>query len=421
MSFERFVGLRFIKPKRRQVFISFVAMISVTGVAVGVAALILVIAVITGFQDDIRSKILGAYSHILVLSFEPTISEYPELIDKIAKFPGVKAASPFVYSEVMLTSKSAVSGSVLRGIDPKLVGAVTSLSENMIEGQVSDLDPEVIARRAEEPGADELAGLPGIILGAQLAEVLRVFKGEVINVVSPMGETTPMGNVPKLKRYRVVGIFDSGMYEFDAKFAYIHLTQAQSFFHIGDKVSGIEVSVFDVMNADRISDALQAHLGFPLRTKDWMEMNSNLFSALKLEKVALFVILTLIIFVASLNIFSTLYMVVKDKRRGIAILKAMGASKKQILRIFMIQGMIIGVSGGVSGFLLGMGGVIAQERFGILRLDPKVYNIDHIPMILHPLDFTLIALAAIGLSFIATVIPAYMASRINPVEVLRYE
>ncbi len=424
MSFETFVGLRFLKPRRKQLFISIAALISIIGIAVGVASLIVVIAVVTGFQDDLREKILGAYSHILVLSFETLVHNYEEVIEKIERHQGVVAASPFVYSEAMLTSGSDVSGVVLRGIDPARASRVTSLAKSITQGSLYaliDQAAELESQDQASASAPTAASLPGIILGKELAANLRVFLGDSVNLVSPLGEETPMGNVPKIRAYRVAALFDSGMYEFDSKFAFISLKQAQDFFKLGDAVSGIEVRVDDIMKAKAIARAIQAELGFPYRTKDWMEMNRNLFSALKLEKLVMFIILTIIVFVAALNIFSTLYMVVMDKQRSIAMLKTMGASARQVMRIFTIQGLYIGVIGSAAGLALGFALCLLQIKYKLVTLDPRIYYISELPMKLHPADFLIISLAALVLSFLATLAPSRIAARVDPVEVLRYE
>jgi len=275
--FETFVGFRFLKPKRKQALVSVLTLISVIGVAVGVATLIIVISVISGLQEDLRAKILGAYSHILVLSFNPTITEYGQVMETAGNIEGVTGVSPFVYSEVMLTSGSGVSGAVLRGVDPETVGKVTNLADSMVQGDLADLGKNL---DAADTAPQDMTRLPFVVLGVHLASSLRVFVGETVNVVSPLGESTPMGQVPRMQKFRVGGIFESGMYEFDAKFAFIHIRAAQRFFRIGDAVSGIEVKVDDVMRAKQIAAVLQSELKYPYRAKDWMEMNKNLLSAL---------------------------------------------------------------------------------------------------------------------------------------------
>ena len=412
MRFVPFVGLRFLKPRRGKLFLSIITLVAISGITVGVAVLTIVISVLTGFQEDIRDKILGAYSHILVLSFDPTFANYRAVEEKVKAQKGVVAVSPFVYSEAMLTTPDSVSGVILRGVDPKTVGKVTSLADSMVEGSLDALKP---------PTEMEAGELPAIIIGKELAFIVHAFVGDEVRIVLPFGEETPAGMVPKVWRFRVAGIFDSGMYEFDAKFVFIHLAWAQRMFGLGDAVTGLEVKVDDVMRAREVARALQKELGYPYRVRDWMEMNRNLFSALKLEKLVVFIVLTLIIFVAALNIFSVLYMVVQDKKRSIAILRAMGASARDVLRIFMIQGLIIGLVGAVLGFVLGFGGVWIQHEYGVVKHDPQVYNIEHVPVKIMPLDVFFITVAAIGLSLVATYFPARLAARTDPVEVLRYE
>jgi len=411
MRFIPFVGLRFLKPRRGKLFLSVITLVAISGIMVGVAVLTIVISVLTGFQEDIREKILGAYSHVLVLSFESTFADYREVAEKVADEPGVAAVSPFVYSEAMLTTRDSVGGIILRGIDPATAGEVTSLEKSMVEGRLDSL----------KPPSEVKGGLPGIVIGKELAFILHAFVGDEVRVVLPFGEETPGGIVPRVWRFKVAGLFDSGMYEFDAKFVFVHLAWAQRMFGLGDAVTGLEVRVDEVMKARGVARSLQKKLGYPYRVRDWVEMNRNLFSALKLEKLVVFIILTLIVFVAALNIFSVLYMVVQDKKRGIAILRAMGSSASDILKIFMLQGLVIGLIGALAGFVLGFGGVWVQYKYGVVKLDPQVYNIEHVPVKIMFWDVVFITLAAIGLSLIATYFPARLAAKTDSVEVLRYE
>jgi lipoprotein-releasing system permease protein len=317
----------------------------------------------------------------------------------------------------MLSSESNVTGSVLKGIDPDRVGKVTLLAKNLKAGRLEDLK--------KKQGED----LPGIVLGVELAKHLSAALKDTIQVVSPLGRMTPMGMMPKMKRFRVVGIFQSGMYEFDNTLAYISLEHAQSFFNLGDHVTGIEIKTNDVYKVREIGLEIRRELGFPFSTKDWMEMNRNLFSALRLEKIAMFIILVLIVLVAAFNIISTLIMVVMEKNKDIAILKSMGAPSSEILKIFMIEGLVIGVVGTALGLILGLGIAFNLETvtgfveglFGFKILSSDVYYIDKLPSQVNPLDVGLIVLTTIGISLLATLYPSWRGSRLDPAETLRYE
>jgi len=419
MPYELFIGLRYLKAKRKQFFISIITIISIAGVFLGVMALIIVLAVMNGFETDIKEKILGTYSHIVLLKYgEGGISDYPALIEQVKGYKRVISASPFIYNQVMLTSKANVSGVVIRGIDPDSVVEVTNIGRAIMEGSLNDL------RKGEGDGA-----VAGIIIGKELAKHLGAFLNEPITVISPMGTLSPMGMVPRVKQFKVVGIFNVGMYEYDSSLAFISLRDAQRFFNMGDAVTGIEIKVDDVYKAKEVAGIIQRDLGLPYWTKDWMEMNKNLFSALRLEKVIMFIILFLIVFVAAFNIVSTLIMVVMEKNKDIAILKSMGAPARSIMKIFIIQGLIIGTVGTILGALTGMLAAINMETIAnyverILGLEvfPRdVYYLDRFPSELNPMDVLIIVVVALMLCFLATLYPSWKASRLDPVEALRYE
>ena len=418
MRYEWFIGLRYLKAKRKQTFISIITIISIVGVMVGVMALIVVLAVMSGFEKTLKEKILGTQAHLVLLkASQEGMDHYEEVAKKVQEVKGVVSAAPFIFNQVMLSSESNVSGVVIKGIDPDRVGKVTELAHNMKAGRLQDL---------KEGGESDSSG---IILGVELAKHLGVSLNDAIQVISPLGTMTPMGMMPKMKRFRVVGIFYSGMYEYDNTMAYVSLESAQKFFGMGARVTGIEIKTNDIYKVKEIGKEIRQKMGFPFWTKDWMEMNRNLFSALKLEKIAMFIILVLIVLVAAFNIISTLIMVVMEKHKDIAILKSMGAPSKGILKIFVIEGGVIGVVGTVFGTILGLGAALNLEKitgfvenlFGFKILASDVYYIDKLPSQVNPLDIALIVMTAILISLLATLYPSWRASRLDPAEALRYE
>jgi lipoprotein-releasing system permease protein len=414
MSYELFIGLRYLKAKRKQTFVSLITFISIAGVMVGVTALIVVIAVMNGFKEDLRDKILGVTSHVVISRFDGNISNYQEVRAKVEEVSGVNAATPFIYTQVMISSRKAISGAVLRGIEPETASKVINLPKNLRAGSLEELEAE------NKPAG--LRSTPGIILGNELARNIGASRGEPVTVISPLGRLTPLGRVPRSQTFRVAGIFDSGMYEYDSTIAYVSLWAAQRFLGIGDRVTGIEVRVDEIYEADRVARAVGKALdGYPYWSRDWMRMNKNLFSALKLEKIVMFIILTLIILVAAFNIVGTLIMVVIEKTRDIAILKSMGATRRSIMKIFMIEGAVIGLVGTLLGLLGGYTLCTLLATYKFIELPSDVYYISTLPVQMNPLDVALIALAAIVITLAASVYPAWQASRFDPAEAIRYE
>ena len=422
MSYELFISLRHLRARRQQKFISLITWISVGGVAVGVMALIIVIAVMSGFGKDLRDKILGANSHIVVTNFTGGgISAYESVVKKVLSAEGVAAASPFILNQVMLSHRDRVSGVVVRGVDPDRASDVTDLGKNMVEGEVSDL---VARKKSGKGGARD-----GIILGKELARSLGVAPGEVVTMVSPVVRMTPLGLIPRIKVFRVSGLFDSGMYEYDSGLSFISLTAAQKFFALKEKATGVEIRIHDIDRANVVAEAIQDKLGFPYHARDWMSMNRNLFSALRMEKITMFIILILIILVAAFNIISTLFMVVMEKNKDIAILKAMGATRRSIVKIFSLQGLIIGVAGTFMGLIGGftivpnLNEIVAflETIFNIDIFPKDVYYLSKLPSEIQYMDSFVIVVFSICICFIASLYPAWRAGRLDPVEGLRYE
>ncbi|MHB8764534.1 MAG: lipoprotein-releasing ABC transporter permease subunit [Deferrisomatales bacterium] len=405
MAYELWVALRYLKARRRELFISLITWISVGGVAVGVMALVVVLSVMTGFEEDLRDKILGATPHVTLYP-TGTVLQDPEAVTRaVEAVPGVAGAAPFAVSQVMIMAGGAVHGAVLRGVEPGRAGRASDLERFVVAGSLDDLAGEV----------------PGLLVGREMARQLGLFPGDAVQVVSPTGNPTPLGLVPRMRAFRVAGTFASGMYEYDTSFVFAALPVAQDFVRLGSGVSGIVVKVDDLYRAGRTARAVEAALGDGYFARDWMEMNRNLFGALKLEKTAMFVILALIVLVAAFNIASTLIMVVMEKSREIGILKSMGATNRSVRRIFVLVGGVIGVLGTAVG--LGGGWLLCAllQRYKFIELPGDVYYIDTLPVVMRPEVFGLVAVCGVALCLLATLYPSWQASRLDPVETLRYE
>lgn len=410
MRYETFVGLRYLKSKHRNYYISLITVIAIVGVMFGVAALVVVLSVTSGFQEEFRDKVLGTNAHAVVSKFSTDFREYEEIAGVVRGVPGVVGAAPFTLNEVMVYAASGLAGTMLKGVDPDRVGGVLSLDRYLVDGTLAGL------KGGRAPGQP----LPGILLGVELAEKLRARVGDTIDVVAPQGASAAPGAPPLTRGFRVAGIFRSGLYEFDSHLAYIEIQESQRLLGT-DTVLGVEVKVEKPGEVSTTARAIQEALAKrPFVVRTWEETNKPLFAALGTQRLVLTVILTAIILVASLNIVCTLILVVLEKAREIAILKAMGATDGGVMRIFIIEGMVIGLAGTLLGVLAGYLICIGIERFGI-GLDPKIYFISSLPVRMSSLEFVLVAAAALAICFFATLYPSYKAARVNPVDGLRWE
>ncbi len=410
MSFEYFIGTRYLKAKQKQAFISMITVLSVAGVTVGVMALIVVIAGMSGFEDDLKSRILGVESHLVLMRHGGSFEDYKGVMEKMEAVQGIEAVTPFIYTQIMLRSSGGVSGAVLRGIDPQT-------AESVIKGiQIEALSSP--SHDAEKEAQD--VRVPGIILGKELARSLHVLKGDMVQVITTKGMISPIGHVPTMRRFVVKGYFETGMYEYDGSMAYISLDDAQKILRMQGTVSGIEARVTDIYKAREVAERVVKTLGYPYWVRDWMQMNRNLFSALKLEKTVMFIILALIILVAAFNIASSLIMMVMEKSKDIAILKAMGATDGSIRKIFVYKGLLIGALGTFLGVVIGFVMCALLEKYKFIELPGDVYYLTTLPVKLDLVDVAVIAASALVICFLATLYPARQASKLDPVEALRY-
>ena len=469
MRFELFVASRYLRAKRRQAVIGVITGISIAGVAAGVASLVVALAINNGFRQDLQDRLLGSTSHINLLRIQSDgIKGWRPLMDRLSKEPHIVATAPAIYEQVLISRGPRARGAVLKGMIPREESKVSDLLSTVKVGSADALEESTDrvgagesgsgqgatpdsaatnagdgarATRSDATNADKsvratqtnqsptdlrgvesrVAAMPPVILGKDMAEDLGATVGSVVLVTSPQGELTPFGMVPKYNRFRVVGIFNSGFYDYDSSWAFTRLSDAQQLFGLGDLVSVIEFKVDDIYRADEISRQLEQAAGKGFMATNWMEQNKALFRALRLERLVTFITIGLIVFVAALNILISLTMMVMEKTRDIAVLISMGTRKSQVRRIFIAQGVLIGVVGTAIGLVLGYALSWAGGYYHLLSLAPEVYSIDYVPFAPRAMDGVLVALVAIGISLIATIYPSWSAARILPAEALRYE
>jgi lipoprotein-releasing system permease protein len=453
MRFELFIATRYLRAKRRQAFIGIITGISIAGVAAGVASLVVAMAITNGFRQDLQQRLLGSTSHIsLQRVADDGIKDWPALMDRLSKQPHVVAAAPAIFEQVLIARGPRARGAVLKGMIPRYERKVGDLLNSVKEGSAAPLEDTGTTEAESQPASkaadgsvhstpassmrssdstqspDSLAGvqrrvsaMPPIVLGKDMADNLGATVGSVVLVVSPQGELTPFGTVPKYNRFHVVGIFNSGFFDYDSSWAFVRLSDAQRLFGLGDLISVIEFKVDDIYQAAPISRELEEAAGKGFMATNWQEQNKALFHALRLERLVTFITIGLIVFVAALNILISLIMMVMEKTKDIAVLMSMGTRRAQVRNLFIAQGVLIGIIGTAIGLVLGYAISYAGGHYHVLALSPEVYSIDYVPFAPRAVDGLWVALFAVLISFIATLYPSWSASRILPAEALRYE
>jgi lipoprotein-releasing system permease protein len=410
---ELFIGLRYTRAKRKSHFVSFITFISIAGVALGVFALIVVLSVMNGFGNELRNRTLSMTSHATVTGFDGYLTNWQQIADRVTKHAGVDSAAPYIRKEVMLSNGRRVSGSLVRGIEPALEKEVSQIESKMVSGTLSDLKP----------------GEFGIVLGRELANSLGVYEGDRVTVITPQATTTAVGVMPRLRRFKVVGVFDVGMHQFDSAMSYVHITDAGKLFSLKDRVSGVRLKLYDLFEAQKVSKELDGIIGEQHWVRDWTSQHRNFFKALKTEKTVMFIILLMVVAVAALNIVSSLMMTVTDKESDIAILRALGITPGSIMAIFMVQGAVIGLFGTLLGVALGV--PVAVNVFEIVSWLEQIFSTDFLPDDVYYIsdivadvranEVITYAVAAFFITILATIYPAWRASRTLPAEALRYE
>jgi lipoprotein-releasing system permease protein len=438
MRFELFIATRYLRAKRRQAFIGIITGISIAGVAAGVASLVVAMAITNGFRQDLQQRLLGSTSHISLQRIaDDGIKDWPALMDRLSKQPHVVAAAPAIFEQVLISRGPRARGAVLKGMIPKYERKVGDLLTTVKEGSATALEdasvgagdsPAHPADTTEKDPPDSLAAvqqrvaaMPPIVLGKDMADNLGATVGSTVLVVSPQGELTPYGMAPKYTRFRVVGIFNSGFFDYDSGWAFVRLSDAQRLFGLGDFISVVEFKIDDIFKADQVTAQLEAAAGKGFMATNYLEQNKALFHALRLERLVTFITIGLIVFVAALNILISLIMMVMEKTKDIAVLMSMGTRRAQVRNLFIAQGVLIGAIGTAIGLMLGYAISYAGGHYHVLALSPEVYSIDYVPFAPRAIDGVWVGLFAVLISFVATLYPSWSAARILPAEALRYE
>ena len=418
MKFELFLALRYIRARRKQTMVSVISAISALGIAAGVMALVIALALSTGFKEDVQSKIIGATSAINLLRIDGTpLLNYSELLDRIGRVPEVTGSAPAILNQVFIVSAFRNQGATLKGVSPPQERQVSNFFS-----QVMAANPHALDERQPSSQDNDMPALESVIIGKEMARALRVHIGDALKVFYPMGRLTPLGMTPSQKTLCVTAIFESGLWDLDSNWAYVHIDTARRLFSFPqNSASFLQFATDDLEGVEAIADNIRAKAGPGFTTTTWIELNKPLFSALKLEKILLFLTIGLIVFVASLNIVTTLIMMVLEKQGDIAILTAMGATAKTIQLVFMLQGLIIGLTGTIAGGFLGIGISWLLDKYHLIRLEAEIYSIPYVPFHVRIWDTVLVSITALLISFLATIYPARSAAKLDPVEVLRYE